>query len=196
MAMIRGAGIRKASHGLAATAILLALAGTALAHEVRSRNDSTAMLEVWKAKHEMWLKQNGHVVRKFRISLGSEPGSAKDHQGDGRTPVGTYYVSDKRANSPFHRFLGISYPNIDDAERGFAEHLISADQWADILFANLQGQPPPSHTALGGRVGIHGLGGRRAEGIDWTAGCIAVSDEDIDYLFRVVPVGTPVTIHD
>ena len=178
---------------LMAVVLLAVLAGVAA---TEARSDSVPTLEIWKAKREMWLKQDGHVVRKFRISLGSEPGANKQYRGDGRTPVGTYYVSDKRANSPFHRFLGISYPNIDDAERGFAEHLITADEWADILFANFRHQPPPSHTPLGGRVGIHGLGGRRAEGIDWTAGCIAVSDADIEYLFRVVPVGAPVQIHD
>ncbi|HUI27350.1 MAG TPA: L,D-transpeptidase [Candidatus Kryptonia bacterium] len=181
---------------LLAGAMLIAVASAASANEARDQSGAMPVLEIWKGKREMWLKQNGRVVRKFRISLGAEPGATKIQRGDGRTPVGTYYVSDKRANSPFHRFLGISYPNIDDAERGFAEHLISADQWADILFANLRHQPPPAHTALGGRVGIHGLGGRRAEGIDWTAGCIAVSDADIDYLFRVVPVGAPVRIHD
>ena len=193
--MVQVAGIGRITVGIA-VAVLLAGASSVVAREVNRQDGGVPVLEIWKGKHEMWLKQNGRVVRKFRISLGSDTGATKQYRGDGRTPVGNYYVSDKRANSPFHRFLGISYPNIDDAERGFAEHLISADQWADILFANLQHEPPPAHTALGGRVGIHGLGGRRAEGIDWTAGCIAVTDEDIDYLFRVVPVGAPVKIHD
>ncbi|HVN85080.1 MAG TPA: L,D-transpeptidase [Candidatus Binatia bacterium] len=193
---MRSRGDRYLRYGMTALGLLAMAASHAVAGSGRGQREESPTLEVWKARREMWLKQNGHVVRKFRISLGSEPGASKSHQGDGRTPVGTYYVSDKRANSPFHRFLGISYPNIDDAERGFSEHLISADQWADILYANLQHLPPPSHTPLGGRVGIHGFGGRKAAGIDWTAGCIAVSDEDIDYLFRMVPVGAPVRIHD
>jgi len=174
-----------------------AAVATARAGETARRGGRTLpVIEVWKAKRQLWLEKNGTVIRKFRISLGTDPREPKLRQGDGRTPVGNYYVSEKRAKSPFRHFLGISYPNVDDAERGFAAHLISADQWADILFANLQREPPPWRTPLGGRVGIHGFGGRPAAGIDWTQGCIAVSDPDIDYLFAVVPVGTPVHIHD
>jgi hypothetical protein len=153
-------------------------------------------LEVWKAKREMWLKYGDRVMRSFRISLGTNPVATKLHRGDGRTPVGSYYVCEKRPSKRFRRFLGISYPNVDDAERAFAAQLISADQWADILFANLRKRVPPWRTALGGWVGIHGHGGRRTMGIDWTEGCIAVSDRDIDYLYGVIPVGTPVIIHD
>jgi murein L,D-transpeptidase YafK len=176
--------------------VLIGLVSSARAVDLRQQDRSGLTLEVWKTKRELWLKRGDRIIRKFRISLGMDPAETKLHQGDGRTPVGKYYVTEKRPNSPFHRFLGISYPNIDDAERGFAAHLISADQWADILFANLQHQPPPWHTPLGGRVGIHGEGGRNALGVDWTEGCIAVSDDAIEYLYHVVPVGTPVIIHD
>jgi murein L,D-transpeptidase YafK len=175
---------------------VLAFAAMGRADDRRHFKPAVPALEVWKAKREMWLQQDGHTMRKFRVKLGGEPTAAKLHQGDGRTPVGHYYVSEKRPNSPFRHFLGISYPNVDDAERGFAAKLITADQWADILFANLRGEPPPWRTPLGGRVGIHGHGGRHARDSDWTEGCIAVSDDDIDYLFPIVPLGTPVNIHD
>ncbi|MFN8626763.1 MAG: L,D-transpeptidase [Candidatus Binatia bacterium] len=160
-------------------------------------SDNTELnLRVWKARHEMWLEDGGRVLRKFEIALGKEPTAGKAIRGDGRTPEGNYYICEKRPQSRFRRFLGISYPNVDDAERAYAERLISADEWAEIFFANIQQTVPPWSTALGGRVGIHGYGGRPELPIDWTEGCIAVSDADIDYLYDRVPIGTRVTISE
>jgi murein L,D-transpeptidase YafK len=155
------------------------------------------MLEVWKTQRQMELRNgSGEVEARFPIVLGSRPREAKRLQGDGRTPVGHYYIADKNERSRFHRFLGLSYPNIDDAERGYWDRLIDTRQWADIFLANLRGDSPPSNTRLGGRIGIHGYGGRPELPIDWTEGCIAVPDADIDYLFYRLPVGTPVVIHE
>ena len=153
-------------------------------------------IQVWKARHEMQLMDADRVVRTFHIALGKEPTASKLQRGDGRTPEGRYYICEKRPQSRFHRFLGISYPNIDDAERAFAQRLITADQWAGIFMANVRQSIPPWSTALGGRVGIHGYGGHTPIPMDWTKGCIAVSDADIDYLYDRVPLGTPVIISD
>lgn len=154
------------------------------------------VIEIWKAERKLELRQGDAVVKQFRVALGNQPRFGKEHQGDGRTPVGRYYVSRRKTESAFHRFLGLSYPNVDDAERGYQHRLIDASQWADIFFANLRGEEPPWYTSLGGRVGIHGYGGRPFLPIDWTEGCIAVSDEDIEFLFDRVPVGTPVIINE
>ncbi len=153
-------------------------------------------IHVRKTRHEMRLQEGDRVLRTFQIALGKQPTAGKVLRGDGRTPEGRYYVCEKRPRSRFRRFLGISYPNVDDAEKAYAERLISADEWADIFFANLRQTVPPWSTALGGRVGIHGYGGREELPVDWTQGCIAVSDADIDYLYDVVPLGTPVVIGD
>jgi murein L,D-transpeptidase YafK len=153
-------------------------------------------IHVHKTRHEMRLQEGDRVLRTFQIALGKQPTAGKVIRGDGRTPEGRYYVCEKRPRSRFRRFLGISYPNVDDAEKAYAERLISADEWADIFFANLRQTVPPWSTALGGRVGIHGYGGREELPVDWTQGCIAVSDADIDYLYGVVPLGTPVVIGD
>jgi murein L,D-transpeptidase YafK len=153
-------------------------------------------ITVHKARHELVLREGDQVLRTLQIALGKDHTASKLFRGDGRTPEGQYYICEKRPNSRFRRFLGISYPNIEDAERAYRERLISADEWADIFFANLQQSVPPWSTALGGRVGIHGYGGREELPIDWTEGCIAVSDADIDYLYDVVPLGTPVSISD
>jgi murein L,D-transpeptidase YafK len=154
-------------------------------------------LEIWKTKRQMELRDgSGAVEARFPIVLGTQPREAKRIQGDNRTPVGRYYISDKNGSSRFRRFLGISYPNIDDAEHGYRQRLIDTGQWADIFIANLRGERPPPSTRLGGRVGIHGYGGRPELPIDWTQGCIAVPDADIEFLFHRVPIGTPVVIHE
>jgi murein L,D-transpeptidase YafK len=155
------------------------------------------VLEVWKAQRKMELRNAGGAVEaKFPIVLGMQPREPKRIQGDGRTPVGRYYISEKNERSRFRRFLGLNYPNIDDAERGYWDRLIDSRQWADIFFANLRGDVPPWSTRLGGRVGIHGYGGRPELPVDWTEGCIAVPDADIDFIFYRVPIGTPVVIHE
>ncbi len=159
-------------------------------------SQSSLSIYVHKAQHEMVLQEGDHVLRTFQVALGRNYAASKLYRGDGRTPEGRYYICEKHPNRRFRRFLGISYPNIDDAERAYDEHLISADEWADIFFATLQQSVPPWSTALGGRVGIHGYGGREELPIDWTEGCIAVRDADIDYLYDVVPLGTPVIISD
>lgn len=144
----------------------------------------------------MHLWQQDRLVRSFRIALGKQPNGAKQHRGDSRTPVGRYYIGDKRPSRRFYKFLALTYPNIADAERGLERNLIDQQLWADILFAQLERTLPPQNTLLGGGVGIHGYGGRVELPIDWTEGCIAVSDNDIDYLYETVPVGTPVDIHE
>jgi murein L,D-transpeptidase YafK len=156
---------------------------------------SPPVLEIWKRHRLMQLREGDQVVRQFHIALGYSPDFNKRIQGDTRTPVGTYQVCEKNPASQYHRFLGINYPNVDDAERGYRERLISAPEWADIFLTHLRGGVPNWRTALGGRVGIHGAGGRRRSG-DWTKGCIAVSDEEIEFLFARVPIGTRVIINE
>ena len=154
------------------------------------------IIEIWKTERRMQLRDGDALLREFRVSLGSQPRSGKELQGDHRTPEGRYYITEKKPESRFHRFLGISYPNVDDAERGYRRGLIDASAWADIFFANMRRDPPPWYTVLGGRVGIHGFGGRPYAPIDWTEGCIAVSDDDIEFLYDRTPVGTVVLIHE
>jgi murein L,D-transpeptidase YafK len=168
---------------------------TTQAWSMRTGDDAEDLtIRVWKSRHQMWLQDGDRILKKFPIALGKDLSAGKLFRGDGRTPEGTYYICEKRPRSRFHRFLGISYPNVDDAERAFAQHLISADEWADIFFANVEQTIPPWSTAMGGRVGIHGYGGRPPVSVDWTEGCIAVSDADIDYLYDRVPLGTRVVI--
>lgn len=153
-------------------------------------------IHVRKRERALELRDDGRVIRRFPIRLGARPDAPKRVSGDYRTPVGTYYIREKRSQSRFRRFLGLSYPSIDDADRGLDHGLIDQEQWADIFFANLDGRMPPADTRLGGLIGIHGYGGRPELPSDWTKGCIAVSDAAIDEIFSYVEVGTPVVIFD
>ena len=153
-------------------------------------------LYVWKSRRLMVLREGGQIVRRFEVALGIDPEDPKMRRGDNRTPEGTYYVREKKTQSSFRRFLGLSYPNVSDAERGLDQSLISQEEWADIFFANLRGRTPPWTTRLGGRIGIHGYGDRPELYVDWTQGCIAVRNDDIEYLYEHIRLGTPVHIKE
>lgn len=180
-----------------AAAFLVCWTGLASATDVASPSivPGRPVIEIWKSQRRLEFRYGDHVDRTFRISLGRAPHFAKEERGDYRTPVGRYYISDKRV-SRFHRFMHVSYPNVEDAERGYQRGLIDAGQWADIFFANMSGEMPTQRTRLGGLVGIHGFGSREYLPIDWTEGCIAVSNEEIEYLYDLTPVGTPVIINE
>ena len=177
--------------------IVVALLGPAAATDADAPGlvPGRPVIEIWKAQRRLEFRYGDYVDRQFKVSLGRAPHFAKEERGDYRTPVGRYYISDKHV-SRFHRFMHISYPNIDDAERGYQRGIINADQWADIFFANLNGNTPTPRTRLGGLVGIHGFGNREYLPIDWTEGCVAVSNDEIEYLYDMAPVGTPVIINE
>lgn len=133
---------------------------------------------------------DGAVTRDFAIALGFTPTGPKEKQGDGKTPEGVYYIMNKNPNSSFYLSLGVSYPNIEDARAGLRARLISKAQYTAIERAIRQHRIPPQGTHLGGAIYIHGGGTQK----DWTWGCIALSDEDIAFLYQHVKVGDKVTI--
>ena len=155
------------------------------ARQARDADGVPPVIEIWKAAAAHGAAQR----RRGGARVPDRPRHAAAHvartvRGDDRTPVGHYYISDKNADSRFHRFLGISYPNIDDAET----RLSARPDRRRPVGRHLLRQPAPRRfrrgsTPLGGRVGIHGFGGRPLVPIDWTEGCIAVSDDDIEYLY-------------
>jgi murein L,D-transpeptidase YafK len=147
-----------------------------------------------KSKRELHVLKNGEIVKTYSVALGSSPIGPKERAGDRRTPEGSYWICAKNAKSNFHKSLEISYPNITNAERGLQAHRISEGEFKKIKRANLSRSEPPQHTALGGEIYIHGGGSLRSTGRDWTWGCIALDDADIDSLFAILPVGTEVKI--
>ena len=147
-------------------------------------------IKVRKAARELRLFEGDRLVRTYRVALGTNPGPAKEREGDRATPEGTYMICLKNSQSQFHLSLAISYPGPVDAERGLKAGLISAQEYRTILQAAADHQPPPWNTPLGGEVFVHG-GGNSS---DWTWGCIALEDADIEDLYARVPVGTAITI--
>ncbi len=136
------------------------------------------------------------LIKTYRIVLGSNPLGHKREQGDGATPEGDYFITHKNARSRFYLSLGISYPNIQDADAGLKARLITKAQHKAILSAINRQEKPPQNTNLGGDIFIHGGGTGMLFGKpnDWTLGCIALENEDIKELFDLLPVKTPVRI--
>jgi murein L,D-transpeptidase YafK len=130
---------------------------------------------VRKKERSLSLLDHGKVLKKYRVALGREPEGPKTSRGDHKTPEGRYVLDGRNQHSQFHRSIHISYPNAEDRVR-----------------ARKLGLAP------GGDIMIHGLpngygwigGTHRSR--DWTDGCIAVTDEEMDEIWRIVPNGTPI----
>ncbi len=132
---------------------------------------------VRKAAHELTLYKDGRAVKTYRVALGTGGLAPKQRAGDNRVPEGLYRIDGRNPNSNFHRSLSISYP-----------------EPRDVAAARARGVAP------GGGIMIHGI--RNGLGWlgplhlrdDWTAGCIAVTDEEIEEIWNAVPDGTPIRI--
>jgi len=139
--------------------------------------DTADLVYIEKKARRLTLFRGGKPIRTYRVALGFEPVGKKTTDGDGKTPEGRYVIDRRKQNSRFHRALHISYPNADD-RRQAAERGVSP----------------------GGDIMIHGLmNGMRWIGTahrarDWTLGCIALTNEEIEEIWRMSPDGTPVEI--
>ena len=132
---------------------------------------------VVKSQHSMTLLANGKVLKTYKVALGRGDGKAKQREGDHETPEGHYIIDNRNAHSHFHRALHISYPNIDDRKRAQAAGVSSGGQ---IMIHGIQN-------------GLGWIGSLQHE-IDWTDGCIAVTDAEIEEVWNLVPLGTPIEI--
>ena len=128
---------------------------------------------VSKSNRVLALMSGPETLKKYKGHLGFAPEGHKQRSGDGRTPEGRYYIDRRNPRSDFYLSLGVSYPNA-----------------LDIAKARAMGVRP------GGDIFIHGGPRRPADrrGADWTAGCIAVSDTEIEEIWSMVPTGIPITI--
>jgi len=173
-----------------AACVLLVLAG-ATASSSSPAQDAGVHVVVSKASRTLALHDaREHLVKTYRVGLGSEPKGPKQREGDGATPEGEYYVTHVNPRSKFHLSLGLSYPNAADVARGISRGTITKAEGQSIVDAIGRRERPPQHTNLGGDIFVHGGG----SATDWTAGCIALEDKDIDDLFARVPVGARVTV--
>lgn len=151
-----------------------------------------------KAVKELSIFQDGQRVARFPASFGIDPVSDKRRVHDLATPEGLYSVTSRNSRSRFHRSLGLSYPNLADAQRGLSEGVVSAAGYGRVLQAVRQGRLAPCDTGLGCAIAIHGGGVYRPFGEfrerDWTEGCVALDNRDMEVLFDLCRPGDPVLI--
>ena len=129
------------------------------------------LVQVSKSDRKMYLLHDSKVLKAYDIGLGFAPEGHKQFEGDGKTPEGRYTISHRNPNSEFHLSLRVNYPN--DTDRAFAAE---------------NGKPP------GGDIFIHGGPKKKVTKRDWTAGCIAVSDKQIETIYSMIQPGTPIDI--
>ena len=136
------------------------------------RGPAVTLVVVDKSERNMWLFHNDEVLKTYDVDLGRSPSGDKQFEGDGKTPEGDYIIDRRNPNSQYHLSIGISYPNEQD-----------------VAFAKAQGKEP------GGEIFIHGRSRYRGGNYgDWTAGCIAVTDREVETIYAMVRDGTPITI--
>lgn len=156
---------------------------------------------VSKSGCSLTLLRDDRAVKTYRAVFGKGYRDGdKRGMGDKRTPEGDFYVCDMHPSKRFYKFLGLSYPSLKHAESGLQSGTISQREYLTIKKALEEGRQPPWDTRLGGAIGIHGrtsaaTGVIPSSGMEnWTDGCIALDNADVDELFSVVSLGTPVTI--
>ena len=164
--------------GLGAVATLgLSACASANPRHLSYNGPEVTSLVINKGARKMYLLHNERILKEYQVDLGFAPSGTKAKRGDGRTPEGTYLIDRRNPNSRYHLSLGISYPNS-----------------SDIAQAKAAGVDP------GGDIFIHGQPNKRSERkrakktSDWTAGCIAVKNEEIEEIYAMVNEGTVITL--
>lgn len=141
------------------------------------KNSQLDLLIVQKSEHKMMAYADGKLLKTYQVSFGDSPVGHKEFEGDEKTPEGIYTINAKNNKSGYHKNLGVSYPNEKD-----------------IAHAKLIGKSP------GGDIKIHGI--RNGLGaidkfqrlVNWTNGCIALTNSEVDELYASVKIGTKIEI--
>lgn len=168
--------MRRVAAGLLTLGLIVSC--SACSRDAESKNPEQAdRIVILKSAHVLNLMSGDRVLRTYKVALGRNPVGPKTRKNDHRTPEGEYVIDSKKANSRFYRALHISYPSQADRDE-----------------ARRDGYDP------GGDVEIHGIEnglgwmGKLHRSIDWTDGCIAVTDPEMDEIWKQVSIGTPVEI--
>lgn len=151
----------------------------------RDKARSVTGIHVDKSDHLLHLLSDGVVVKTYTVALGWGGAGYKKREGDGVTPVGTYKITGRLPTSPWHILLGVSYPNYEDVKR----------------FSKLKAEGEVPHDAnIGFGIALHGRPARMQDGehkkTDWTLGCIAVDNTEIEEISALVKKDTTITIVD
>ncbi len=142
-------------------------------------------------------KGNKTVIKMDNISIGRNGAGFKERLGDDITPLGSYKIGWINNKSPYHRFFGLTYPSVEHADEALLFGMLSQYSHSQIINAHKKNKLPPQNTAIGGRIGIHGLGaGDKSihEIMNWTHGCIALTNHQIDKLQRWIRIGMLVKV--
>lgn len=162
--------------------VIFIFLGTGLYLSIKSNNALTInskidFIKVDKSERKLLVYSKGRLIKGYKISLGKNPNGAKEYQGDNKTPEGVYHITAKNPNSMAYKNLGISYPNKEDIRR-----------------AETLGKPTGGDIKIHGMMNDLGFVGSIHSLFDWTNGCIAVTNDEIDELFKYVKIGTTIAI--
>jgi murein L,D-transpeptidase YafK len=188
--------------GLALLSGLLLAVGLVLTPLPGAAASSPYEIEIIKSKRLLLVKSGDRIQKQYRVASGKGGRGDKKKTGDRHTPVGIYRIVESKDSEKFHRFLHLSYPNIKDAFYGLKNKMIGRNEFDAIVQASKAGAIPPQDTALGGAIGIHGLGLENGDRLylhlsnDWTDGCVALTNKQIDELSQYIGIGTKVVISE
>jgi len=175
---------------LAGLLVMLCVAMPVPAEDIRILVDTDSrVLQVLRGKR---------VVASFEgVAIGRYGKTYFRRKGDNKTPLGKFRIGWITTQTRYHLFMGLTYPDLDAADRALQDGRIDEDQWRAIRKASMAGGIPPQNTPLGGNIGIHGIGKGDVgvhEQYNWTNGCVALTNAQIEQLANWVRVGTPVEI--
>ncbi len=160
--------------------------------------EASVWLLVDTKAHKIEIKKGEMTIETLNgIAIGRRGAGLKTKRGDDITPYGNYRIGWVGEKSNFRKFFGLTYPSTQDAEIGLKRGIITEQDYYSIKVAHQYNQIPPQNTPLGGQIGIHGLGSgdeKVHQVFDWTHGCIALTNSQIDHLSQWLDTGTVVKI--
>ena len=157
-------------------------------------------ITISKQDNRLNIHTDDKIIKSYYVATGKGGEDNKIERGDNKTPTGIYRIIEFNKNSKFHYFIQINYPNMADAWHGYKNNLLTSDEFKEIISANRMNEMPPQDTAIGGYIGIHGIGLTNKQKLNihkhqnWTEGCIALTNKEIDELKKYVKIGTKVII--
>lgn len=170
----------KINHVIIIVGVLLLGTGVYLnfkSTDALNKNSKIDYIKVDKSERRLTVFSGGRVVKVYKIALGKSPTGAKQYRGDNRTPEGVYFINGKNPNSIAHKNLGISYPNSKDRSK-----------------AKKLGKPAGGDIKIHGMINGLGFIGCLHTFSDWTNGCIAVTDGEMDGLYSSIKIGSKIEI--
>jgi murein L,D-transpeptidase YafK len=157
-------------------------------------------LIVDRKNYKIELYSGKTLVKTYKAAFGKNINTLKTAANDDVTPIGEYIICSIDTVSKYRKFFHLNYPNEHDAAESLKEEYINKDEFDAIILAHKKNECPPKETQLGSDIGIHGIGKYNIIfknlpfSFNWTNGSIAVSNENVDELYSVVKIGTPVKI--